>query len=102
MSLDRDEPDQLAMDLNEDEVAAAVGNGSHKLGLHHFPHCADMSEMVNDGEVFNCCIDLCIGRCSDVWLAVAVNWIALDTQVNTSSGTRNRALSTIIFFILMN
>jgi len=33
---------------NEDEVAAAVGQGSPKLGLHHFPHCADMSEMANE------------------------------------------------------
>ena len=33
---------------NEDEVGAAVGNGSPKLGLHHFPHCADMSEMANE------------------------------------------------------
>lgn len=33
---------------NEDEVAAAVGQGSPKLGLHHFPHCSDMSEMANE------------------------------------------------------
>ena len=33
---------------NEDEVAAAVRQGSPKLGLHHFPHCTDMSEMANE------------------------------------------------------
>jgi hypothetical protein len=33
---------------NEDEVAEAVGRGSPKLGLHLFPHCADMSEMANE------------------------------------------------------
>jgi len=33
---------------NEDEVAAALGQGSPNLGLHHIPHCADMSEMANE------------------------------------------------------
>jgi len=33
---------------NEDEVMTAVGQGSPSLGLHHFPHCADMSEMANE------------------------------------------------------
>ena len=33
---------------NEDEVAAAVGQGTPGLGLHHFPHCADMSEMAGE------------------------------------------------------
>ena len=33
---------------NEDEVMKAVGQGSPSLGLHHFPHCADMSEMANE------------------------------------------------------
>jgi hypothetical protein len=33
---------------NEDDVADAVGRGSPKLGLHHFPHCADMSEMASE------------------------------------------------------
>ena len=33
---------------NEEEVGVAVGNGSPKQGLHHFPHCTDMSEMANE------------------------------------------------------
>ena len=33
---------------NEDEVIAAVRNGSPSVGIHHFPHCTDMSEMKNE------------------------------------------------------
>ena len=33
---------------NEDDVMAAVRQGSPSMGLHHFPHCADMSEMANE------------------------------------------------------
>ena len=33
---------------NEDDVMAAVREGSPSLGLHHFPHCADMKEMANE------------------------------------------------------
>ena len=34
---------------NEDEVMAAVRNGSPKLGLHTFPYCIDMNEMKDAG-----------------------------------------------------
>lgn len=33
---------------NEDDVMKTVGEGSPGLGLHHFPYCADMSEMANE------------------------------------------------------
>ena len=33
---------------NEDEVRAAIRAGSPKLGLHHMPYCASMSEMANE------------------------------------------------------
>lgn len=33
---------------NEDEVMAAVRNGSPKLGLYTFPYCIDMNEMKNE------------------------------------------------------
>ena len=33
---------------NEDDVMAAVREGSPSTGVHHFPHCADMSEMANE------------------------------------------------------
>lgn len=33
---------------NEDEVMAAVRNGSPKLGIHTFPYCTDMAEMGNE------------------------------------------------------
>jgi len=35
---------------NEDEVMAAIRNGSPKLGIHSLPYCEDMSEM-NKPEV---------------------------------------------------